>query len=154
MTRQEEKNTLRGIMRRLEEKLSVCYMESADEAIMRHLMALPEYRNAQTVFCFVSIRREINTFPVLQDILSSGKALCVPLCVDKGIMETRLVTNLSQLKTGKYGLLEPSYDAPLVDVDDIDFAILPCTTCNHAGQRLGKGGGYYDRFLSTTGAAR
>ena len=115
---------------------------------MRHLLALPEYRNAQTVFCFVSVRREINTFPVLQDILSSGKTLCVPLCVDKGIMEPRLVTDLSQLQTGRYGLLEPSCDAPLVDVDDIDFAILPCTTCNHAGQRLGKGGGYYDRFLS------
>ena len=148
MTRQEEKKALRGIMRRLTEELSERYIHSADEAIMRHLLALPEYRNAQTVFCFVSVRREINTFPVLQDILNSGKTLCVPLCVDKGIMEPRLVTDLSQLQTGRYGLLELFCDAPLVDVDDIDFAILPCTTCNHAGQRLGKGGGYYDRFLS------
>ena len=130
MTRQEEKQTLRGIMKRLEQQLSPTYRERADRSIAAHLLAMPEYQEAQTVFCFVSTPREINTRPILEDILRSGKQLCVPLCVDKGVMETRLVTDLSQLRP------------------DIDFAVLPCTTCNHLGQRLGKGGGYYDRFLS------
>ncbi|MBQ8852013.1 MAG: 5-formyltetrahydrofolate cyclo-ligase, partial [Oscillibacter sp.] len=61
MTRQEEKKALRSIMRRLEEKLSQRYMEAADKAIMGHLSAMPEYREAQTVFCFVGVRREIDT---------------------------------------------------------------------------------------------
>ena len=148
MTKQEEKKTLRSIMRRLEENLSERYMRSADEAIMRHLMALPEYRDAGTVFCFVGVRREINTLPLLEDALKSGKTLCVPLCVEMGVMDTRRITSLDQLQPGKYGLLEPAADAPHMDVDDIDFAVIPCTTCNHSGQRLGKGGGYYDRFLS------
>ena len=148
MTKQEEKKTLRGIMRRLEENPSERYMRSADESIMRHLMALPEYRDAGTVFCFVGVRREINTLPLLEDALKSGKTLCVPLCVEKGVMDTRRITSLDQLQPGKYGLLEPAADAPHMDVDDIDFAVIPCTTCNHSGQRLGKGGGYYDRFLS------
>lgn len=148
MTRQEEKKALRGIMRRLEDKLSQRYMETADRAIMEHLAAMPEYREAQTVFCFVSVRREIATFPILKDALAAGKTLCVPLCMEKGIMEPRQITDLAQLQEGSYGLLEPSHDAPLVNIDDIDFAILPCTTCNHQGQRLGKGGGFYDRFLS------
>ena len=148
MTRQEEKQTLRGIMKRLEQQLSPTYRERADRSIAAHLLAMPEYQEAQTVFCFVSTPREINTLPILEDILRSGKQLCVPLCVAKGVMETRLVTDLSQLRPGAYGLMEPPADAPLVSVDDIDFAVLPCTTCNHLGQRLGKGGGYYDRFLS------
>lgn len=148
MTRQEEKKTLRNIMRRLEEALPERYMRSADESIMRHLISLPEYQEAETAFCFVGIRREINTLSVLKDALDRGKKLCVPLCVDKGIMEAREITSLDQLQSGKYGLLEPSGDAPVVDMDEIDFAVIPCTTCNHLGQRLGKGGGYYDRFLS------
>ena len=148
MTRQEEKKTLRNIMRRLEEALPERYMRSADESIMRHLISLPEYQEAETVFSFVGIRWEINTLSVLKDALDRGKKLCVPLCVDKGIMEAREITRLDQLQSGKYGLLEPSGDAPVVDVDEIDFAVIPCTTCNHLGQRLGKGGGYYDRFLS------
>lgn len=148
MTRQEEKKALRGNMRRLEDKLSQAYMHTADQAIMGHLAAMPEYQEAQTVFCFVGVRREIQTFPILENALAAGKTLCVPLCVAKGVMEPRQITDLNQLREGAYGLLEPPADAPLMDVDDIDFAILPCTTCNHQGQRLGKGGGYYDRFLS------
>lgn len=148
MTRKEEKKALRAIMKRMEETLSPRYMEKADRVIAAHLAAMPEYQAAQTVFCFVGVRREIDTRPILEQALAAGKTLCVPLCVDKGVMEPRLVTDLSQLREGIYGLLEPPFDAPLVAVDEIDFAILPCTTCNHQGQRLGKGGGYYDRFLS------
>ena len=148
MRKQDEKKTLRNIMRRLEDNLSPRYMRTADEAILRHLIALPEYREARTVFCFAGVKREVNTLPLLENALAAGKTLCVPLCVENGIMETRQITDLSQLQAGKYGLLEPAADAPIITVDDIDFAVIPCTTCNHAGQRLGKGGGYYDRFLS------
>ena len=148
MRKQDEKKTLRNIMRRLEDNLSPRYMRTADEAILRHLIALPEYREARTVFCFAGVKREINTRPLLENALAAGKTLCVPLCVESGIMETRQITDLSQLQAGKYGLLEPAADAPIIAVDDIDFAVIPCTTCNLAGQRLGKGGGYYDRFLS------
>lgn len=148
MRKQDEKKTLRNIMRRLEDNLSPRYMRTADEAILRHLIALPEYCEARTVFCFAGVKREINTRPLLENALAAGKTLCVPLCVESGIMETRQITDLSQLQAGKYGLLEPAADAPIIAVDDIDFAVIPCTTCNHAGQRLGKGGGYYDRFLS------
>ena len=73
MTRQEEKQTLRGIMKRLEQQLSPTYRERADRSIAAHLLAMPEYQEAQTVFCFVSTPREINTLPILEDILRSGK---------------------------------------------------------------------------------
>ena len=148
MTRAEEKKALRTIMRRLYEGLSPRYMRTADEAIVRHLTALPAYREARTLFCFAGVKLEIDTLPLLRRALAEGKTLCVPLCVEKGIMEMRQITNVDQLQPGKYGLLEPPADAPSIAVDDIDFAIIPCTTCNHGGQRLGKGGGYYDRFLS------
>jgi len=148
MTKQEEKQNLRRIMRALEEQLSDRYKTESSRAITRHLLAMPEYQEAETVFCFVGTAHEIDTRAILEDILSSGKRLCVPLCTDPGIMELRQITDLNQLIPGSYGILEPSLDAPLVTTDEVDFAILPCTTCDHFGHRLGKGGGYYDRFLS------
>ena len=148
MTRMEEKQQLRRTMRALESGLSARYKAESSRAIAAHLLAMPEYQEAGTVFCFVGTDREIDTRPILEDVLAAGKRLCVPQCVGKGIMELRQVTDLRQLIPGAYGILEPSADAPLVSLDEVDFAILPCLTCNHLGQRLGQGGGYYDRFLS------
>ena len=148
MTKTEEKQQLRRTMRALESGLSARYKAESSRAIAAHLLAMPEYQEAGTVFCFVGTDREPPTRPLLEDALAAGKRLCVPQCVGKGIMELRQVTDLRQLIPGAYGILEPSADAPLVSVDEVDFAILPCLTCNHLGQRLGQGGGYYDRFLS------
>ncbi len=148
MTRQEEKQQLRAIVRRLEAALTPEYKAKSSRTIVRRLLAMPEYQEAQTVFCFVGTEREIDTRPILEDILSAGKALCVPLCTVPGIMEPRQVTDLGQLSPGAFGVLEPPAGAPAVPVDAIDFAVLPCVTCNYQGHRLGHGGGYYDRFLS------
>ena len=148
MTKAEEKQRLRRVIRELERQLSPRYKAESSRAIAAHLLAMPEYQEAGTVFCFVGTDREIDTRPILEDILAAGKRLCVPLCTGKGIMELRQVTDLRQLTPGVYGILEPPADAPLVAVDEVDFAVLPCLTCNHLGQRLGRGGGYYDRFLA------
>ena len=102
MNKQAEKQQLRKTMRALEARLSERYLEQSDRRIAAQLLAMPEYQAAETVFCFVSVGREINTRPVLN-----------------------------------------------ASVDRVDFAVLPCLTCNHLGQRLGRGGGYYDRFLAS-----
>lgn len=148
MTRQEEKEHLRAVMQARERQLSDRYRRESNQAIAAHLTAMPEYQAAGTVFCFVGTSREIDTRPILEDALTAGKRLCVPLCIGPGIMELRQITALSQLSAGAYGILEPPADAPSVSVDETDFAILPCLTCNHLGHRLGYGQGYYDRFLA------
>ena len=148
MTRKEEKQRLRRVIRAEEQQLSAKYKAASSAAICRHIMAMPEYRDAETVFCFVGRAHEIDTSSLLQGILADGKRLCVPLCVAKGIMELRQITELEQLFPGSYGIQEPPADAPAVSVDEVDLSIIPCMTCDHGGRRLGFGGGYYDRFLS------
>ena len=148
MNKQTEKQQLRKTMRALEARLSERYLEQSDRRIAAQLLAMPEYQAAETVFCFVSVGREINTRPVLNAALESGKTLCVPRCLGSGIMELRAIQSLDDLAPGAYGIPEPTEDAPLISVDRVDFAVLPCLTCNHLGQRLGRGGGYYDRFLA------
>ena len=148
MTKQEEKRALRATLRRLAQTLPDTYRRKADAAIAAHLLAMPAYREAETVFCFVGTGWEIDTRPILADALAAGKTLCVPLCTGPGIMELRQITSLSQLSPGAYRLPEPPADAPAVAVDAVELAVLPCMGCNHLGHRLGRGGGYYDRFLS------
>lgn len=148
MTRQEEKQQLRAVMRARERQLSDRYRRESDQAIAAHLTAMPEYQAAGTIFCFVGTPHEIDTRPILENALATGKRLCVPLCTGPGMMELRQITTLSQLSPGAYGIPEPPEDAPTISVDETDFAILPCLTCNHLGHRLGQGQGYYDRFLA------
>ena len=93
-------------------------------------------------------------WPFLRRVLSDGKRLALPACTGPGVMEFRAVTDLNALAPGRYGILEPSTECESVPPETIDFAVIPCVTCNRAGDRLGHGGGYYDRFLAAyTGPA-
>lgn len=148
MTRQEEKQRLRRTVRALEAQLSPRYLERSAQAIAARLLAMPEYRDAGTVFCFAGARREVDTRPILRDALESGKVLCVPLYTGPGEMELRRITALEQLTPGSRGIPEPPPDSPALSPDGVDFAVLPCVTCDRLGRRLGRGGGCYDRFLS------
>ena len=103
---------------------------------------------SQTVFAFVGTAREIDTTEFLTATLRQGKRLCVPLCTGPGIMELRKITGFDDLTPGAYGILEPKADCPVVPLDEIDFAVIPCVSCDREGHRLGQGGGFYDRFLS------
>ncbi len=148
MTRQEEKQRLRHTMRALERQLSEKYRAASGRAICDGVLAMPAFQAAGSVFCFVGTGAEIDTRPILAGALAAGKALCVPRCAPGGIMELRQVTDLAQLAPGAFGIPEPPADSPLFPLDEVDLAVIPCLACNHLGQRLGRGGGYYDRFLA------
>ena len=94
MTRQEEKHQLRTTIRQMEAALAPGYLQNSDAAIAAHLLAMPEYQSAGTIFCFVGTGREIDTRPILRHALNSGKTVCVPLCTTPGQMELRRITAL------------------------------------------------------------
>ncbi len=154
MSIREEKQALRQHIRKAMELLPPDYFHQAGEEMGRRIRETETYRQASTIFCFVSHGKEPDTLPLLEQILLDGKRLCVPLCKAPGIMEARQITSLSQLSLGAYGIPEPPADAPLLPPSAIHLALIPCLAATKDGKRLGKGGGYYDRFLSQyTGAA-
>lgn len=148
MTVQEEKQALRKEMRQRIRQISPEERMRSSESICSRLCEMEEYLSAKCVFCFVGTEREIDTRPFLADVLARGKRLCVPRCVGKGGMELICIESLDQLHPGAYGILEPDQGAAMVSTETVDFAVIPCLACTYAGHRLGRGGGYYDRFLS------
>ena len=70
MTRKEEKRALRATLRRMAEGLPERYRKEADSAIAAHLLAMPAYQEAETVFCFVGTGWEIDTRPILTRALA------------------------------------------------------------------------------------
>lgn len=86
---------------------------------------MPEYRQAQRIFCFVGTQAEIDTAPIIEDALSKGKIVGVPRCVDKGIMNVCRIESLKGLEMGQYGILEPGEEAAILLPEEIDFAVVP-----------------------------
>lgn len=142
-----DKKTLRKQLLQTRNELNQTYRQMADEQIYRNIISCKNYQNATTVFCFVSTKDEINTHPVLEHAFHSGKRVVVPKCIGKGIMHAFEIHTFEDLECGKFGILEPCSYCHLVSPEEIDFAILPCLSCNWEGYRLGYGGGYYDRYL-------
>ena len=128
-------------------------MGELGDSISAYALVLPEYLVAGTVFAFCSTPLEPSTEKLLKGILESGRKLCLPLCEAPGVMTARLVGSLSELSEGAYGIMEPSADAPIIPPSDIDFVFVPCSAMDRSGGRIGKGGGYYDRFLEGFGGS-
>ena len=144
----DEKRVLRKKLKALEQSLSADYRESSERVIVASLLSMEAYRNAESVCCFVGTGYEIDTRPLLRDAFSNGKRVSVPRCIGRGVMDMRRIASLDELTPGMMGILEPSADAGIMEASEIDFLIVPCLACDRRGNRLGRGGGYYDRFLS------
>ena len=123
-------------------------LAAEDASIFGHLLAHPAYQNAESIFCYVSVKRETDTRAILFHALQAGKSVYTPRCLCSGIMEARRICSPEELSPARFGLLEPLADAPLALPDEIDLAIVPCLACDKKGYRLGYGGGYYDRWLA------
>lgn len=128
--------------------LSKEYRRVADREICQKILALPEYRDADTIFTFVGTRDEIDTTCLIEAALQAGKTVGVPKSSDGGIMAVYAIRGLQDLRPGRFGILEPGEDALPVAIEDIGFCVIPCLACDLKGNRLGHGGGYYDRYLS------
>ena len=99
---------------------------SASEVIANKLFSIPQLLNADIVFCYVSIDKEVQTQPIIERLLELGKKVCVPRCYRGGVMDARFISSLEDLdRSGPFGIPEPRDDAEIVDPIAIDFAIVP-----------------------------
>ena len=118
-----------------------------DLEIQSRLIMTEEYRSADTVLCYVSRDFEIDTLGVILLSLSNRKRVAVPRCEEDGSMRFYLISSLSDLEEGSFGVREPKKGTkPLTDYRD-SICICPALCCDMRGYRVGFGKGYYDRFL-------
>ena len=146
MTKQEARKQIKERIKKLDKG----YKKQADQSIFEQVTALKEYQEAQTIFCYASMDNEVDTWLLITQLLEQGKTVGVPLCIGKGIMEVRQIKAVSDFEKGAYGIMEPSKDCPVLDKEEIDFALIPCVSADQKGRRLGHGAGFYDRFLQDT----
>jgi len=119
--------------------------------IQKKLFKETAFCKAKVVCFYVALPMEVNTHPMIEDALRVGKKVLVPL-VDLENKELKLyeIRNFAKdLAAGTLGILEPVHSqARLADVKEVDLVIVPGLAFDKSGNRLGRGAGFYDRFLS------
>lgn len=120
--------------------------------IQRKLFLTPEFKRAKTILFYASFNGEVETFRMMKQALKLGKKIVLPTILkDQKKMILSLVEDLGKdLVCGAYGIKEPNPHAiKPVDLEAIDLAIVPGVAFDCDNNRLGRGAGYYDRFLVT-----
>ncbi|HYN26859.1 MAG TPA: 5-formyltetrahydrofolate cyclo-ligase [Burkholderiales bacterium] len=120
------------------------------QAIIAKLLTLPEYRAAGVVCAYASFGSEFDTAPFCTDVIAAGKRLLLPRINRAArMLELCEVRNLgSDLAPGVWGILEPAELCPIVPSSAVEFLLVPGVAFTATGERLGYGGGFYDRLLS------
>lgn len=105
--------------------------------------------NAQLAAFYMPIADELDIVPLIRWWQQRGLPVALPrTIVQEKRLEFRLVAQLDlDLKIGSYGILEPKPYCPLVSPDEIDIIVVPGRAFDECCNRLGRGLGYYDRFL-------
>ena len=113
---------------------------------IRQLLANEHVQRAQTVLMYCSLPDEVDTRQALRQLVDAGKQVVLPVVVDDCHMVLRRYHSDADLCEGAYHILEPM--GPMFEaVNDIDVVVVPGMAFDVAGHRLGRGKGYYDRFL-------
>lgn len=119
-------------------------------ALCRRILESEWFQTAETVLAYCAIAPEPDLEPVLEAALCQGKTLLLPRCEADGIMTARRILELGELQRGAYGIREPSPGAPEFPPERIQLILTPGMAFDRRGGRLGRGKGYYDRFLQNT----
>jgi 5-formyltetrahydrofolate cyclo-ligase len=139
------KAALRTHARRVLADLSDEVRTAASAQICRRIEALSEWTPARTVGFYAAQPSE----PDLAALLAApGKIPCFPR-VSGDLLEFHRCHSKDLLRPGPWKLLEPDPDyCPVIPPSEIDLLLIPGLAFTRAGGRLGRGGGFYDRYLA------
>ncbi|GBU21310.1 5-formyltetrahydrofolate cyclo-ligase [Fibrobacteres bacterium R8-0-B4] len=117
--------------------------------VAANIFSLLRQRGSELVLVYHKIGAEVDANPLLELILKSGIAAALPYCrKDGGMGIGRILNPNSDLTKGAYGIMEPSDKLKdNIRPDQLSAIVCPGVAFDKALTRLGRGGGYYDRFL-------
>ncbi len=130
-------------------KMSTDERISASKAICRHILDSEVFHEAAVVMVYLSLPHEVDTTPLILHAWQQGKTVAVPKVSweQRHMIPVELTSLDTGLSTDQKGLRNPTNGTP-VPFEDIDLVITPGLGFDRDGNRLGRGGAYYDRFFA------
>ena len=146
----EEKTKARNRYRAIRRGIPPEKRDSEAERAANRLFELDFYQKSDKILVYASFGEELDTSRVIQRSLHDGKQVYVPRCdpAIRGAMTFHWIADIRELVPGMFGIPEPLPNRP-VYTGGGGLCIVPGLAFTGRGERLGYGGGYYDRFLQS-----
>ncbi|WP_086929799.1 5-formyltetrahydrofolate cyclo-ligase [Agarilytica rhodophyticola] len=142
------KSTVRHLTRKKRQALSVQQQRLASQRLLLKLAQHPLFRNAKNIGFYIASDGEISPDQLLSLALKLGKHCYLPSVKEKGNMTFRLYQGKSKLVTNRYGISQPDITCQIIAAHQLDLVFVPLVAFDQRGNRLGMGGGYYDRYFA------
>lgn len=139
------KEAARKKIRALRSEISEQERKERDALIRERLYQLSSFQEADTFFSFVSHGTEVDTKQIISELLQKGKRVAVPKVIGRE-MRFSFISSLDELKEGCMGILEPVSDNFTEEREGV--MLMPGLAFDREKNRVGYGGGYYDRYLA------
>lgn len=144
-----QKASLRTLLLQRRERLSPEAVHQKSEAIRQRLFALDEFGKAGLIHFYISMGREVETLPMIQQAIGLRKRVVVPVVVQDSmdLLLSELTKDI-QLVPGPLGTLQPRADqVHPIKINEVNLILVPGVAFDCEGHRLGRGRGYFDRLL-------
>ena len=141
------KEELRTHIRLMKSRYTAEQLREQSQAVIKRLTANPAMAKAKTILLYYSLDDEVCTHELVTQLAEKGKTVLLPVVISERDMELRKYTGPQDLQDGFFNIMEPVGEL-FTDYDQIDVAVVPGMGFDTRGNRLGRGKGYYDRFLN------
>ncbi|MDG3087137.1 5-formyltetrahydrofolate cyclo-ligase [Vibrio hannami] len=146
----KNRTEIRKLIRSKRQSLSALEQTLAAEEVLQQLKSVPEINNAQRVAIYLSADGEIDTHPIIEYFWQQGKEVALPVLhpFSKGHLLFLRYTPDSPMCENKFNIPEPVLNqTEVIPVSQLDIVFTPLVAFDKTGNRMGMGGGYYDRTL-------
>ena len=119
--------------------------------IQKEVLASDEYTGSRTVMTYVPLPSEVDTRYLIGKAMEQGKRIAVPYV---GYGDQRIIacefTAFEDLEKGPFGIEQPREgQLKVIPLKEIGLIVVPAIAYDEQNMRLGRGGGFYDRFLAS-----
>lgn len=144
----EEKSHLRKQILEQRRALPPDAVEARSQSVIGQLRRTAMFQQAEAVLSYLSFDNEVATANLISELLAGDRAVFVPRCVKGGLLRWSRLRRNTVLQVSKFGIMEPAFaDEIWAAGAGTSLVLAPGIAFGREGQRLGYGGGYFDRFL-------
>jgi len=140
-----DKKALRAEIKAKKRAMTEEQIAATSDALAQQLYAHPAYKEAKSIFGYLSYNQEVRTMPMLEQAQRDGKRVAVPKVIGDTMIFIWL-DDLSRIELGYCNIPEPIDNGPEA-IDETALVMMPGLAFDPTGRRCGYGGGFYDRYL-------